>query len=135
MDYNQLLERGMKKLPEKVRETSRFEVPNVRGHIQGNRTIISNFFQIADTLRREPQHMLKYVLKELATPGELKKTGFIIGTKVPASRINEKIHQYAKEFVVCPECKKPDTKLVKEDKFMFLKCSACGARHPVKVRI
>ncbi len=135
MDYNQLLERGMQKLPERVLETSRFEVPNVRGHIQGNRTIISNFYQIADTLRREPEHMLKFVLKELATPGELKKTGFIIGTKVPASRINEKIQQYAKEFVICPECKKPDTKLIKEDKFMFIKCSACGARHPVKVRI
>ncbi|MBI2134052.1 translation initiation factor IF-2 subunit beta [Candidatus Woesearchaeota archaeon] len=135
MEYKQLLEKGMKNLPERSVETSRFEVPNVRGHIQGNRTIISNFYQIADVIRREPEHLLKYVLKELATPGELKKTGFIIGTKVPASRLNEKIMQYVKEFVICPECKKPDTKLIKEDKFMFIKCSACGARHSVKVRI
>ncbi len=135
MDYEQMLERARKKLPEQAEETSRFEIPKVIGHIQGNKTIISNFYQIADTLRREPDHLVKYVLKELATPGELKKAALIIGTKISASRINEKIQQYAKEFVLCTECKKPDTKLVKEDKFLYLKCTACGARHPVKVRI
>ena len=135
MDYEQLLERGRKKLPDTVLETSRFEVPKVLGHIQGNRTIISNFQQIADTLRRDPEHLLKYVLKELATPGELKKSAMIIGTKISASRINEKVQQYAKEFVICSECRKPDTKLVKDDKFLFLKCSACGAKHTVKARI
>ncbi|MBI3033975.1 translation initiation factor IF-2 subunit beta [Candidatus Woesearchaeota archaeon] len=135
MDYEQLLERGRQKLPEKVLETSRFEVPKVLGHIQGNRTVISNFHQIADILRRNPEHLLKYVLKELATPGELKKSAVLIGTKISASRINEKVQQYAKEFVLCYECRKPDTKLVKDDKFMFLKCAACGASHPVKARI
>ncbi len=135
LDYKQLLERGREKLPEKVLETSRFEVPKVRGHIQGNRTIISNFPQIADLLHRPPAHLLKYILKELATPGEVSKGLFIIGTKISASRINEKIEQYVKEFVLCPECRKPDTKLVRDDKFLFIKCSACGARQPVKVRV
>ncbi|MBI4438499.1 translation initiation factor IF-2 subunit beta [Candidatus Woesearchaeota archaeon] len=135
MDYEQLLERAVKGLPERSLETSRFEIPKVRGHIQGNRTVLSNFGQIADVLRREPAHLLKYVLKELATPGEMKGAAVIIGTKVPASRINQKVHSYAREFVFCPECSKPDTKLVKEDKFVFIKCSACGARHPVKVRV
>ncbi len=135
MDYESLLDRGREKLPEKVLETQRFEVPKVLGHIQGNRTVISNFYQIADLLHRESSHLLKYVLKELATPGELKKNALIIGTKVPASRINEKISQYFKEFVACPECGKPDTKLLREDKFLFIKCSACGAKKTVKVRI
>ncbi len=135
MDYEKLLDRGRAKLPEDVLETSRFEIPKVRGHIQGNKTMISNFNQIADALRREPEHMLKYVLKELATPGEINKGLFIIGTKISASRINEKIEQYVREYVLCPECKKPDTKFVKEDKFLFLKCSACGARHALKFRI
>jgi translation initiation factor 2 subunit 2 len=135
MDYNKLLERARKNLPESVLKSERFEYPKVIGHIQGNRTIISNFYQIADALHREPQHLLKYVLKELATPGELKTAALLIGTKVPASRINEKIAQYVREFVLCPECKRPDTKLSKEDKIMFMKCQACGARHAIKIRI
>ena len=135
MDYNILLERARKLLPELSVATERFEVPKVKGHIQGNRTVISNFHQIATTLRREPEHLLKYVLRELATPGELTKTALMMGTKVPASRINDKISQYARDFVFCPVCKKPDTKLLKEDKVTILKCSACGARHSVQVRI
>jgi len=135
MDYEKLLGRARKSLPESVLKSERFEYAKVVGHIQGNRTIISNFYQIADALHREPEHLLKYVLKELATPGELKKAALIIGTKVSSSRINEKIKQYVKEFVICAECKRPDTKLSKEDKITFLKCQACGAKHAIKVRI
>ena len=135
MDYNSLLERGQKQLPEVVKASERFEMPRVLGHIQGNKTIISNFHQIAGNLNRDVEHLLKFTLKELATPGELKKTGLIIGTKISASRINEKIEQYVKEFVLCSECKKADTTLVKEEKITFIKCQVCGAKHPVKVRI
>ena len=135
MDYEKMLEKARKELPESMLKTERFEIPKVRGHIQGNRTIISNFNQIAGILRREPEHLLKFVLKELATPGEIKKTAVIIGRKVSASAINEKIQKYADEFVLCHECKKPDTQLIKEDKIMFIKCLACGARHPVKAKI
>ena len=125
-----------KNLPESVFLKERFELPKVLGHIQGNRTIISNFLQIASTLRREPDHLLKYVLKELATPGEIKKSGaLIMGTKVPASRINDKVRKYANEFVLCLECGKPDTQIVKEDVLTYMKCTACGAKNIVKAKI
>ena len=135
MNYEQMLDEGIKSLPEKVTSGERFEIPKVRGHIQGNRTIISNFYQIADILGRPPEHMLKFILKELATPGDMKKNTVIIGRKVPASSINEKIAKHAQEFVFCKECSKPDTKLVKKEGFLFMKCTACGAQHPVKSKI
>lgn len=136
MEYKELLKKAREQLPKSVFEKERFEIPNVRGHIQGNRTIIRNFLQIADILRRPWGHLLKFILKELATPGEIKKSGsVIIGTKISASRINEKIRQYANEFVLCSECGKPDTKIEKEDRFTFLKCHACGGRHPIKAKI
>ncbi len=135
MEYEKLLKKARKELPESVLKTERFEIPKVKGHIEGNKTIISNFEQIAGTLGRPIEHLLKYVLRELATPGEMRKGSLIIGRKVSASRINEKIQQYANEFVLCPECKKPDTKLMKEDRFTFIKCLACGAKHTVKAKI
>lgn len=136
MDYEKLLKQARKELPDVVFEKERFQIPKVVGHIQGNRTIISNFIQIAGTLGRAPEHMLKYVLRELATPGEIKKSGsVIIGTKISASRINEKIKQYANEFVLCSECGKPDTKIEKEGDLSFLKCTACGARNRIKAKI
>jgi translation initiation factor 2 subunit 2 len=135
-EYKKLLEKVRKELPEHVFQKERFEIPKVRGHIQGNRTVISNFLQIANVLGREPENMLKFVLRELATPGEIKKSGSVImGTKVPASRINEKIKQYANSYVFCYECGKPDTKIEKEGNFSFLKCTACGARHAIKSKV
>lgn len=131
-DYETLLKKVYSSLPEVAQSDVRFEVPKVTGHVQGNRTIINNFHQIADTLRRKPEHLLKYILKELATPGELKKNGVIIGTKIPASRINEKIEKYVENYVLCSECKKPDTQLLKDGGFTFIKCQACGAKHTVK---
>ncbi|MBD3354600.1 translation initiation factor IF-2 subunit beta [Candidatus Woesearchaeota archaeon] len=128
MDYEKLLDKARKELPESLLKVQRFEIPKVRGHIQGNRTIINNFHQIAAVLHRKPEHVLKYVLKELAAPGELKKNALMIGTKVPASRVNAKIKKYAEKFVICPECKKPDTKLVKEEGTTYIKCLACGAK-------
>ena len=135
-DYSKMLVEARKALPEVVFIKERFEILKVVGHVQGNRTIISNFLQIASNLRREVSHLLKYVLKELATPGEIKKSGaLILGTKVPASRINEKIRQYANEFVLCSECGKPDTQIVKEGELTYMKCTACGAKNVVKAKI
>jgi len=123
-------------LPDSVFEKERFEIPKVRGHVQGNRTVLSNFIQIANALRRPAEHMLKYVLKELATPGEIKKSGSVMmGSKISAARINEKIKKYADEFVLCAECGKPDTKIEKEGGFAYVKCQACGSKYPVKAKI
>lgn len=135
-DYKKLLEEARKGLPEHVFQKERFEIPKVVGHIQGSRTVVSNFLQIANFLRRTPEHMLKFVLRELASPGEIKKSGsVIVGSKVPASRINEKIKQYANTYVFCNECGKPDTKMERDGTINFVKCMACGARHPIKSKI
>lgn len=135
MEYEELLDEAMKTLPESVFEKQRFEVPKVRGHLQGNMTVISNFTQIADGLGRPPEHLLKFLLKELATPGSLKPKGLLIGTKVGAAKINEKIKQYAHEFVLCKECGKPDSSILQEEGITYLKCAACGAKYTIKSRI
>jgi len=130
-----MLKKAREQLPESVFERERFEIPKVRGHLEGNKTVISNFPQLASSLRRPVEHLLKFLLKELATPGNLKQSGLVLATKVPASRINEKIRQYANEFVLCGECGKPDTQILKEGEFSFLKCMACGNKKPVKSKI
>lgn len=135
MGYEELLSRARDKMPEIVMERERFEIPKVKGRVEGQRTVISNFQQIAETLRRDPEHLLKFVLRELAAPGELRRGLLFVRGKISASRINDKIRQYANEFVLCPSCGKPDTELVKEGEFMFLKCAACGNKQPVKSKI
>ena len=134
-DYKKLLGRAYKNLPEVKKESGRFETPKVKGHVQGNKTVIINFMTIVNVLRREPQHLLKYLLRELATPGNLEGQRLILGRKISSSLINSKIQQYVNDFVLCPECKKPDTQLKKEERVTTIKCMACGAKHPIKTKI
>ena len=135
MDYASLLNRARKGMPASVLERERFEVPKVRGHLQGNKTLISNFLQIASAIIRDPEHLLKYVLKELAAPGMIQRGMLLIGTKVPASRINEKIRKYVEEFVLCNECGKPDSKIISEGGFLYLRCQVCGSKRIVKAKV
>ena len=132
MDYAAMLKKARKELPEIVFQKERFEIPKIQGHIEGNKTVLSNFGQIASTFQRPPANMLKFVLREVATPGAIRGQSVVMGSKVPASRINEKIRKYAEEYVLCRECGKPDTKLVEEKGITRLKCMACAASHVVK---
>lgn len=135
MKYEELLKKARKELPESVLTKERFEVPKAKGHIQGNKTIITNFNQIVSIFKRDAQQLLKYLQRELATPAEIDGPRLVLGRKLNATLINSKINQYADEFVLCKECKKPDTQLSKEEKVLMIKCLACGAKHPVKTKI
>lgn len=130
-----MLKEARETLPERKDSKERFEVPKVRGQVEGTKTIISNFQQIAETLGRPANHLLKYVQKELATPGQFRKQAVIFGSKIPASKINDKINAYADEFVLCKECSRPDTKITKEGDVYYLKCQACGARYSFYAKI
>lgn len=132
MKYEEMLNRAIARIPKKLVSNERFEIPKVNGHFEGNKTVITNFLQIANTLNRKPEHILKFLQRELATPGEIKNKFLYLGSRIPSQRINEKIEEYCKRFVICSECKRPDTKLVKERGVLTLVCHACGARRTVK---
>lgn len=129
-DYEKLLENAYKNVKQS-KSTGRFETPKIEGHYEGKKTILTNFSQIVSKLRRKPEHFQKFLLKELAASGNLDKNRLILNIKVPREKINQKIEKYAKEYVLCKECGKPDTELIKEDRINFIHCLACGAKHPV----
>jgi translation initiation factor 2 subunit 2 len=132
MDYETLLKRGLENTPKTAIRSERWEIPKSIAMKDGLKTILSNFYDIANDLRRDPEHLLKFLLKQLATSCDSKDgKRVVIWGNFSAEAVNRKIEIYVKGFVLCPECGKPDTKLVKEDKFSFVVCEACGARHPV----
>ncbi len=132
MEYEKLLKRVRTQIPKEVFEKPRFEVPKARGSIEGNKTIIINFSEISNYLRRRPQHLLKFMQNELATSGNIDGTRAVFVGKFSSAQINDKITRYVKEFVTCQVCGKPDTKIEKEERVSLLKCMACGAREPIR---
>ena len=134
-DYNKLLERALKNKPEVCESINRCEIPKVTGRIQGNTTIINNFNQIVKFFNRDPLHLLKFLLRELATSGKLDENTLTFNRKLNPKFINEKIEKYANTYVFCPECGKPDTQIIPEKGTLFIKCMACGSKNHVKEKI
>lgn len=133
MKYDELLERAYKTLPKKpVVVKQRLTLPKPEVVVSGKRTFITNFNQICDILSRKPQIVLRYILKELGAPGVLHENMAVIQGEFSKKTIEAILDRFFKMYVVCPACKSPDTRLVKEKKFMFLICGACGAKSPVK---
>lgn len=131
-EYDELLEKAYQELPETATAVERFTIEKVQGHLEGNKTVVSNLLKIAKHLQRDMDHLLKYLQKELATPAKVSGDRVIFNAKLAASILNKKIKQYASEFLFCPSCGKPETVLTKEKELNYLKCQACGEKHVVK---
>ena len=134
-NYEDMLNKAYEKVKQIDTSSQRFEIPKVEGHFEGRKTILTNFFQITSHIRRSPEHFQKFILKELAASGQREGDRLVLNIKVPSTKINQKIEQYVKEFVLCKECQKPDTELIKEDRLSFIHCLACGAKHSVRSKI
>jgi len=133
--YEQLLDKAYSQVKVVEGSSERFEIPKVQGNISGNNTLITNFAQIADYLRRPPEHLAKFLQKELAVAGRISGQRLILKTKLNSAKVNEKVERYAKEFVICPVCGKSDTEVVSGKGIKSKHCLACGADSPIKYHI
>ncbi len=131
VDYDKLLDRAYETLPARTSTGERFEIPKIAGIRIGTRTIVQNFAEIADRMNRDAQHVLKFLSKEMATAATYDGTRAIFQGKFDTAAIARLLEIYTQRFVICPICKRPDTKLEREDRFFFLRCEACGARSSV----
>jgi translation initiation factor 2 subunit 2 len=132
-DYENLLKRLQGSLNNTSRkEVSRLEIPTPQIIWVGQRTIFRNFMEFPKALRREPEKLLLYLNKELASAGYIAGERVIfLGRKEPSS-FGTLIDRYVKEYVICPVCGSPDTRTEKNKKLGFLLCEACGARSSIR---
>lgn len=132
MKYEEMLDKAYAELPAKTLNFERFEIPKADSFIQGKKTIIKNYASIVKDSRRDEKHFLKFMTKETATSAIPEKERLILNTKINIIKINKIIESYFSQYVLCPECKKPDTKVIETKGAKMLQCEACGAISPVK---
>ena len=130
-EYKKLLKYAQDKLPKDRFNKDRFVIPKVYSFIEGNKTIIKNIDDIAKTIRRDANHLMKFMATELASQGVRSGLTIIFIGKFPNSVINKKIEKYISKFLLCSACKKPDTTIIKIERISFIKCEACGAKNPI----
>ena len=131
--YEGLLQRLQGQLKNTSKKAaSRLELPSPQIIWVGQRTIFRNFIEFPKALRRDPEKLLLYLNKELASAGYIAGDRVIfLGRKEPSS-FATLIDRYVKEYVICPVCGSPDTRTEKNKKLGFLLCEACGARSSIK---
>lgn len=127
-----MLSRLYSSLPKQTLSKERFEMPVVESFTQGPRTFIKNFESILKTIRRERDQALKVLTKELATAASIEEDKVVLKGKFEQAKIQKVVNYYIQKYVLCSECKKPDTKLLEQKGIKVLKCEACGATSSVK---
>ena len=132
-EYKELLNRLRGSLPETITSQARFKIPEPEVLYEGKTTVLRNFGDIVDTINREAAHLMAFLLKEVGTAGNQEARRAIFKGRVPIKQLEDRIKSYVDIFVLCSECKRPDTRLVKDGRTLILECEACGAHRPVRV--
>jgi len=130
-NYREMLDRAYEELPELEGTYERFSVPRPDVRRAGRRTVIMNFKELADELNREPEHLLKFLVGETATRANFDGTRSIFQGQFTPDTFRNLMDIYTKKYVICPVCQRPDTKIVREKRLLFLQCEACGARSSI----
>lgn len=132
-EYEKLLKKAQDKISETRKETgSRFELPKADIMWQGNRTFFRNFTEFPKLLRRDPEKILQYLSKEFATPAQYTGDKAVFVGKKEPHEFTSLLERYVKEYLECPTCKSPDTRVERSNRVNFLVCEACGAKSSLK---
>jgi translation initiation factor 2 subunit 2 len=111
---------------------SRLELPEPQVIWVGNRTILRNFAEYPKLFRRDANKLLMFLAKELATAASIEgERAIFIGRKDKQS-FTVLLNRYMRDYVLCPVCGSPDTRIEKVKRLQFLLCEACGAKSSLK---
>ncbi|MCL4325612.1 MAG: translation initiation factor IF-2 subunit beta [Candidatus Thermoplasmatota archaeon] len=129
-EYKVLLKRAKSSMNTNVNveNVERFVLPPVDMFIEGRNTVIKNFRDISDKMRRPVKDLAGYIQKDFGASISIEDKRLTIKTRLYRQQIEEKINNYLEIYVICHECKKPDTHIEKDGKIHILVCEACGAR-------
>ena len=131
-DYESLLKRIEKNISKDAKDTQRFELPTVEITWEGKKTILRNFGDFPKAIRRDTNIILQYLSKEFAVPAErVGEKAIFVGKRDPDD-FTRLFKIYLKDYVECPTCTSPDTKVERENRISFLICEACGAKSTIK---
>jgi len=130
--YDDILQKAKDQLPEIVAGEDRFQIPNVESNVEGNRTFFRNFRDIVSALNRSENHLLKFFTTEIGTSGNIEGSRAVFQGKHSRNQLSKLLERYVNDYVLCPECGKPDTRFISQNRVELMKCDACGSRSAVR---
>jgi len=109
----------------------------IEGKGNGIKTVIPNMSDVAKALSRPPSYTTKYFGCELGATTILDERAdrWIVNGAHDANRMRELLDGFIDKFVLCGECKNPETVLsITKNQEILRDCKACGATTMVDMR-
>lgn len=100
----------------------------VEGKGNGIKTVIVNLSNVAHQLARPPNYVIKYFGFELGAQTNIdpKDDRWIINGAHEAGKLQDYLDGFINKFVLCKECKNPETVVSIKDGDILMDCKACG---------
>ncbi|KAK1562232.1 hypothetical protein Q3G72_008479 [Acer saccharum] len=96
------------------------------------KTVLVNFMDIYETMRRRPDHVMAFLLAEMGTSGCLdRQRRLLVKGRFACNNFEEILCRYVNEYVLCNSCTSPDTILTKENRIFVQRCEQCGSGRSV----
>ncbi|ETS65229.1 hypothetical protein PaG_00299 [Moesziomyces aphidis] len=119
----------------------RYRMPLLQTKIEGKgngiKTVIPNMSDIARSLSRPPAYPTKFFGCELGAQvsADDKTDRYIVNGAHDADRLRELLDGFIDKFVLCGDCKNPETDLkILKDGDILRNCKACGKRTGVDMK-
>lgn len=100
----------------------------VEGKGNGIKTVVVNLANVAQQLARPPNYVIKFFGFELGAQTNIdpKDDRWIINGAHEASKLQDLLDIFINKFVLCKDCKNPETVINIKDGDIILDCKACG---------
>ena len=108
----------------------------IEGKGNGIKTVVVNLSNVADQLARPPSYVIKYFGFELGAQTNIdpKDDRWIINGAHEATKLQDYLDGFINKFVLCKECKNPETVINIKDADIIMDCKACGQRSHADLR-
>jgi len=117
----------------------RYKMPAVFGKIEGSgngiKTAIPNITELALSLHRNPSEVNKFFGCELGaqTTYSAETDRAIVNGAHTDAVLQGMVHRYVESFVICPNCKLPETDYKIKNDIIWHKCASCVAKEMVEM--
>ncbi|KAI9893450.1 MAG: hypothetical protein M1814_006747 [Vezdaea aestivalis] len=119
----------------------RYKMERIQSKIEGKgngiKTVIVNLSSVSQSLSRPSSYVIKYFGFELGaqTNNNPADDRWIINGAHEAAKLQDHLDGFIKRFVLCQQCKNPETDVHVKDGHITLDCKACGVRSNVDLRL
>lgn len=104
----------------------------IEGKGNGIKTVVPNIMDVAHDLARPPMYITKFFGFELGAQAKVVGDGptqrHIVNGAHDKEKLQDLLDVFINKFVLCGECKNPETELNIKNQHVFRDCKACGKR-------